>query len=639
MSEKLETIALLSREYGSDSMYVFLGGGNTSVKADGFLYIKPSGTALATIQADQFLKIDREALDKVFEVPLDGDVKTREALSAAALAAAVRPVGAGRPSVEAPVHNVVEWTYIVHLHPALVNGLTCSNEGEAACKRMFPDALWVDYCDPGYTLSCVVKKALDAWKAEKGSQPHVMFLQNHGVFVGADTPEEVRGFYKDITEKLTAVYQKAGIEMEEKALPEMPAETAETWAPRLRTLLAPDATCRSVVIPCGLGKPFAGPLTPDHVVYARGYAYTGDGTAESLDAFAKKTGYRPKLVCVEGQGVFAVGDTRKDAKAVSTALKNSLLVERLTNAFGGPHYLSERQYQFIQNWEVESYRRKVSVSAAGGRLGNRVCVVTGGAQGFGLGIAKELAANGGILVLADMNLEGAKKAADAINAEFGADRAMAVGVNVSDEDSVKQMMTDVVRLCGGVDVFVACAGVVRAGSVMTMEKKAFDFVTSINYTGYFLCTKYASKIMAAQIVDGKGLWSDIVEINSKSGLAGSNKNGAYAGSKFGGVGLTQSFALELVTSCIKVNCVCPGNYYDGPLWSDPERGLFVEYLKAGKVPGAKTVEDVKEFYLSKSPIHRGCLPVDVARAIMYCVEQQYETGQAIPVTGGQVMLH
>ena len=118
-----------------------------------------------------------------------------------------------------------------------------------------------------------------------------------------------------------------------------------------------------------------------------------------------------------------------------------------------------------------------------------------------------------------------------------------------------------------------------------------------------------------------------------------HKNFAYAGSKFGGIGLTQSFALELCAYNIKVNAVCPGNFLDGPLWSDPVRGLFVQYLEAGKVPGAKTVADVRRYYEAKVPMNRGCLPVDVARAVMYCVEQKYETGQAIPVTGGQVMLN
>jgi len=132
---------------------------------------------------------------------------------------------------------------------------------------------------------------------------------------------------------------------------------------------------------------------------------------------------------------------------------------------------------------------------------------------------------------------------------------------------------------------------------------------------------------------------DIIAMSSKSGLEGSNKNFAYAGSKFGAIGLVQSFALELCAYNIKVNAICPGNYLDGPLWSDPERGLFVQYLNAGKVPGAKTVEDVRRFYEAKAPMNRGCLPEDVACAVMYCVEQKYETGQAIPVTGGQVMLN
>ena len=131
---------------------------------------------------------------------------------------------------------------------------------------------------------------------------------------------------------------------------------------------------------------------------------------------------------------------------------------------------------------------------------------------------------------------------------------------------------------------------------------------------------------------------DVIEINSKSGLAGSNKNFAYAGSKFGGIGLTQSFAMELAEYGIKVNAVCPGNFLDGPLWSDPEKGLFVQYLRAGKIPGAKTVDDVRRAYESKVPLGRGCRVIDVYRAISYIAEQEYETGQAIPVTGGQEML-
>lgn len=268
-----------------------------------------------------------------------------------------------------------------------------------------------------------------------------------------------------------------------------------------------------------------------------------------------------------------------------------------------------------------------------GRLAGKISIVTGGAQGFGFGLAKEMYREGATVVIADMNDTQGCAAAG----ELG-ERAAFLHVNVCEEQSVEELMCQTVEKFGGLDILVSNAGVLKAGGLPDMSLQDFEFVTRVNYTGYFLCAKYASEIMKAQFEGDPTSWSDIIQINSKSGLTGSKANFAYAGGKFGGIGLTQSFALELIPYQIKVNAICPGNYYDGPLWSDPERGLFVQYLKAGKVAGAKTIDDVKDFYLSKSPIRRGCLPEDVAKALFYCVEQCYETGQAIPVSGGQVML-
>ena len=285
-------------------------------------------------------------------------------------------------------------------------------------------------------------------------------------------------------------------------------------------------------------------------------------------------------------------------------------------------------------WQ-EIAKKNAHVRPAGqGRLAGKITIVTGAAQGFGKGIAEELYAEGATIVIADMN----QPLAETVAAEMG-ERACAIAVNVSDEESVANLVAKTVERFGGLDIMVANAGVVRSGPIAQFEKKDFDFVTAINYTGLFLCSKYAAMIMQAQHEADPEAYYDIISISSKSGLEGSNKNFAYAGSKFGGIGLVQSWALELCAYNIKVNAVCPGNFLDGPLWSDPVKGLFVQYLQAGKVPGAKTVEDVRRFYEAKVPMNRGCLPLDVARAVMYCVEQKYETGQAIPVTGGQVMLN
>jgi len=269
-----------------------------------------------------------------------------------------------------------------------------------------------------------------------------------------------------------------------------------------------------------------------------------------------------------------------------------------------------------------------------GRLSGKLAVVTGSAQGFGRGIAEALCREGATVAIADLNLPLAETTAKEIG-----EGAFPVKVDVSDEESVARMVQLSVEKMGGIDLYVSNAGVLKSGGLDVLEKKDFEFVTSINYTAYFTGVKYVSAIMRAQRRGDPNWTGDIVEVNSKSGIVGSNKNFAYAGSKFGGIGLTQSFALELCPFGIKVNAVCPGNFLDGPLWTDPERGLFVQYLKAGKVPGAKTIADVKAYYESKVPMGRGCYPEDVAKAIFYCVEQSYETGQAIPVTGGQVMLH
>lgn len=283
-------------------------------------------------------------------------------------------------------------------------------------------------------------------------------------------------------------------------------------------------------------------------------------------------------------------------------------------------------------------RVTASFSERTGRVAGKVAMVTGAAQGFGCEIATALAAQGAWVVLGDINVAGVEAAAAQINATAGEPVALGVALNVTDTASVRQAMQAAVTAFGGIDLFVSNAGVLKAASVKTQTVADLDFVTNVNYKGYFLCVQAVSKVMALQHAACPGPWFDIIQINSKSGLEGSNKNGSYAGSKFGGIGLTQSFALELVEDHVKVNAICPGNFLDGPLWSNPKTGLFVQYLNTGKVPGAKTVADVRAFYEAKVPMGRGCSTPDVMNALFYLVDQTYETGQALPVTGGQVML-
>ena len=277
-------------------------------------------------------------------------------------------------------------------------------------------------------------------------------------------------------------------------------------------------------------------------------------------------------------------------------------------------------------------------SAKNRRMEGKIVLVTGAAQGLGKDIASQMAADGAKVVCADLNGAGAEALAEELCEKWGKNAALGLRCNVGSQEDVSAAVSETVRTYGGIDVFVNNAGIVRSGSLETMTEGDFELSMKVNYTAYFLGVQAVSAVMKLQKRFFPCGLFDIVQINSKSGLEGSNKNFAYAGSKAGGIGLTKSFALELAPYGIKVNAVCPGNYLNGPLWSDPEKGLFVQYLKAGKVPGATTVEEVRAYYESKVPLGRGCEAADVVRAVYYCVEQAYETGQAIPVTGGQIML-
>ncbi len=322
----------------------------------------------------------------------------------------------------------------------------------------------------------------------------------------------------------------------------------------------------------------------------------------AADAYKAENGAYPQLINLKGLGLAAVAET-------ATQLEELLEHGSCGDAF-------------------ETHERAHGKTA----------IVTGGAQGFGGGVVEQFVHDGGNVIIADLNEALGKQFAEELNAKSGSNKAFFVKVDVSNLESVENLIYETVCEFGGFDVFISNAGVLRAGGLEEMDGPTFDFMTKVNYTGYFYCAKASSKVLKLQTAYKKGYYADIIQINSKSGLKGSNKNFAYAGGKFGGIGLTQSFAMELMPSRVKVNSICPGNFFDGPLWSDPEKGLFVQYLNAGKVKGAKTIEDVKAFYEAQVPAGRGCTVIDVMRAVYYIMEQEYETGQAVPVTGGQEML-
>ncbi|MDT8298541.1 MAG: class II aldolase/adducin family protein, partial [Spirochaetaceae bacterium] len=192
----------LSREYGSDPGWVVAGGGNTSWKDGDVLYVKASGYPLATIGEDGFARMDRRKLAAIWETAYPegddaADVAERERLVLQDMMNARIPGEERRPSVETLLHDLLPWPLVVHLHPTLVNGLTCGVDGPQKAKELFGnDAVWIPVTDPGYILAKVIKESLEDRTSRGLSIPDYIFLANHGVFAGGDDAEEVRQNYE-----------------------------------------------------------------------------------------------------------------------------------------------------------------------------------------------------------------------------------------------------------------------------------------------------------------------------------------------------------------------------------------------------------------------------------------------------------
>ena len=258
-------------------------------------------------------------------------------------------------------------------------------------------------------------------------------------------------------------------------------------------------------------------------------------------------------------------------------------------------------------------------------LMDKVAIVTGGAQGLGAAICSRLAEEGAHILVADMNFNGAEQTASQIHKSTGR-KTIPYKVDVTNEIQVEELFNKVVEEFGKVDILVSNAGILISGAVDEFPLEKWKLVIDVNLIGYFLCTKYAIKQMKLQ---KSGV---IIQVNSKSGKKGSFKNSAYAASKFGGIGLTQSIALEVAEFGIRVNAICPGNLLDSPLWTD---SLFKQYAKNQNI----TEEEVRQKYIDQVPMKRGCTYNDVSNVIVFLASDQasYMTGQAINITGGQEM--
>jgi rhamnose utilization protein RhaD (predicted bifunctional aldolase and dehydrogenase) len=322
----------MSNRYGSNPDYVLAGGGNTSYKDEQYLYVKASGTALADITAEGFVKMDRAALDRIFArgYPLDAQAREARVLQDM-LAACCDETKPGmenseateprrrRPSVEALLHHILPWACVLHVHPAMVNGMTCGAGGADLCAQMFPDAAWIPQIMPGYILAKEAKTRI-----KPGTR--LVFLENHGVFIGGESVEEIDNAVAQMNAALGAVIARRP----DTDLDVMDAVSSRERFARIHTT-----------------------FTPDHMVYC------GDRTLfiESEDELPANP---PKIVGLKNVGVRVCGGSEREADIAMAVYLDAVKIAVYGESFGGAKPMCDALVREINGWEVERYRRSVS---------------------------------------------------------------------------------------------------------------------------------------------------------------------------------------------------------------------------------------------------------------------------------------
>lgn len=357
MTELLKGVAELSREFGTPD-YVLAGGGNTSAKDDEHLWIKPSGTCLPDMTPESFLQMDRSGIGEIYEANPPEDVNEREAMVGDMLMKARSDQERdGRPSVETPLHNTFSGRYVVHVHPVMVAGMLCSVTSKETCAELFPGALYMGYTDPGYTLCMKTRAEIMAFKNRTGKEPSIVFMENHGLFVAGDTVSSIRSQFSLVMSTLAAVYEKKGI----KVGLDIGAAPDDACAEEVRRMTA--EVCgdehAKFAKKQGVFPVSEGPLTPDHIVYMKAYPLIGAPAEDNLKEFIDTHGYSPRIISTD-MGVVALGSTERNAELALMLAEDGALTVKLAEAFGGVRYLDKRAADFIDNWEVEAYRRKVA---------------------------------------------------------------------------------------------------------------------------------------------------------------------------------------------------------------------------------------------------------------------------------------
>ena len=657
---------------GADRALANQGGGNTSAKETvtdhagrrvRVLWVKGSGTDLATITASGFPGIRLDDVLPLRERPSMSDAEMVEYL----LRSAIRP-DQPRPSIETLLHAFVPAAHVDHTHPDAVIALTSTPAGRELARKAFGDEIvWLDYQRPGFDMSRRIALLL-----ERSPAARAVLLEKHGLVTwGASGEESYEATIEFVSRAAHAIDKAAGGRFglggqrtagsgegarRTLLLDSLPALRGALLADSDGVILEVDESPEAIAFASAARTPEVsqvGAPCPDHLINTKHKpllvpaeaAVDGATLAEALRRGVAEyaewyRGYYeanlddetrpfaidpagPRVVLIPGVGIVTSGLDAGRARFARDLYHRAIAVEDAADALGGFRSLSEAEAFAIEYWPLERY--KLAQAPPRGELAGRVAVITGGASGIGRATAHVLAGRGAHVVVADLNEDGAHEVAEAVLAQNGARRALAVRVDVTREDAVVEMMRRTVLEFGGVDILVSSAGLATSASITDTTLAEWEQNYAVLARGYFLAAREAFRVLLQQ---GRG--GSIVFVASKNALVAGANAAAYSSAKAASLHLARCLAEEGGPHGIRVNTVNPDAVIQGSsIWSSDWKAERASTYGIGE-------DDLQTFYQGRTKLGVSVLPEDVAEAVAFFAgpRSAKSTGNILNVDGG-----
>jgi rhamnulose-1-phosphate aldolase/alcohol dehydrogenase len=659
-----------SNRLGADPKNTNYAGGNTSAKGVDrdpvtgqdvdLMWVKGSGGDLGTLTESGLAVLRLDRLRALVDVYPGLD---REDEMVAAFDYTLHGRGGAAPSIDTAMHGLVDAEHVDHLHPDSGIALATAADGEAITKAIFGDrVIWVPWRRPGFQLGLDISEVKRANPQAIGT-----ILGGHGITAWGETSEEAEANSLEII-KAAEDYLAANGKPQPfgppltgfgSLSPTERAAKAAALAPTLRGLAStdnaqvghfndsdpvlefltsaehprlaslgtscPDHFLRTKVKPMVLDLPADAPvedciarLKELHTSYRADYTayYNRHATADS----PAMRGADPAIILIPGVGMFSYGKNKQTARVAGEFYLNAINVMRGAESVSTYLPIDEVEKFNIEYWALEE--AKLARMPKPKPLATRIALVTGAASGIGKAIATRLAAEGACVVIADLDEEKAKAAAEEIGST---DVAIGVRADVTDEAQVQAAVDACVLAFGGIDLVVNNAGLSLSKSLLETSAADWDLQHNVMARGSFLVSKAAAKALIDQQMGG-----DILYISSKNSVFAGPNNIAYSATKADQAHQVRLLAAELGEHGIKVNGINPDGVVRGS-------GIFAGGwgAKRAAVYGVPE-EELGEFYAQRTLLKREVLPENIANAafVLCSSDMSHTTGLHVPVDAG-----